>query len=262
VSVPPDPKTTKKSFAKNRSAHRPCRNDLSKDWDMAMTGYARSSCREERQVLDHHIEALTAAGCERVFDDDGSSTGAQRPGLAACLDAVRRGDVLVVAQLHHLGRRVEELIDFVDELKGRGVGFRALDTLFDTTTPTGDAFLQIHAEFAEMERNVIRQRISEGLAAARARGRNGGRPRLMTPERLRHAQQLMADQAGSISSICRDLGDIPTSTLYHYLHPDGSLKEPGRKLLATEHLVSDTAFSAGSPELDFGHFRVGRRWLS
>jgi Resolvase, N terminal domain len=164
------------------------------------------------------------------------------------VDAVRSGDVLVVSQLHHLGRRLEELIHFVDELKGRGVGFRALDTLFDTTTRTGDAFLQIHAEFAEMERNVIRQRISEGLAAARARGRNGGRPRLMTPVRLRHAQQLMADQARSIPSICRDLGDIPTSTLYHYLHPDGSLKEPGRKLLAPEHRARDAAFSAGSPE--------------
>jgi DNA invertase Pin-like site-specific DNA recombinase len=140
--------------------------------------------REERPVLDHHIEALTTAGCEGVFDDAGSRTGAQRPGLAACLYAVQRGDVLVVLQLHHLGRRVEELIHFVDELKGRGVGFRALDTLFDTTAPTGNAFLQIHAEFAEMERNVIRQRISEGLAAARARGRNGGRPRLMTPERI------------------------------------------------------------------------------
>jgi hypothetical protein len=99
-----------------------------------------------------------------------------------------------------------------------------------------------------MEHNVIRQRISEGLAAARARGRNGGRSRPMTPERLRRAQQLMADQTRSIPSICRGLGDIPSSTLYHYLYPDGSLKEPGRKLLATEHLVCDAAISAGSPE--------------
>jgi DNA invertase Pin-like site-specific DNA recombinase len=220
----------------------------SKDWNVVLIGYARSASREDRQLLDRHIEALTAAGCERVFDDGGNSTGAQRPGLAACLDAVRRGDVLVVSQLHHLGWRVEELMNFVDELKARGVGFRALDTLFDTTTPTGDAFLQIHAEFAAMECNVIRQRISEGLAAARARGRNGGRPRLMTPERLRRAQQLMADRTRSIPSICRDLGNLPTSTLYHYLHPDGALKEPGRKLLAPEHRARDAAFSAGSPE--------------
>jgi DNA invertase Pin-like site-specific DNA recombinase len=237
---------SKKSFAKN---HWPIdrANRFFKDWDVARIGCAPSASREDRQVLDHHIEALTAAGCERVFDDGGSRTGVQRPGLAACLDAMRRGDVLVVSQLRHIGRRVEELMHFVDELKGRG-GFRALDKLFDTTPPTGDAFLKIHAEFAEMERNVIRERISEGLAAARARGRNGRRPRLMTPERLRHAQQLMADQARSIPSICRDLGDVPTSTLYHYLHPDGSPKGPGRKLLATEHLARDAAFSAGSPE--------------
>jgi DNA invertase Pin-like site-specific DNA recombinase len=186
------PEISEKSFAKNpRPIDRAL--DLSKDWNVAMIGYAWSVSRDERQVLDRHIEALTAAGCEQVFDDAGSSTGAQRPGLAACLDVVRRGDVLVVSQLHHLGRGVEELIHFVDELKGRGVGFCARDTLFDTTTPTGDAFLQIHMEFVEMERNVIRQRISEGLAAARARGRNGGRPRLMTPERLlRPVQQTRA----------------------------------------------------------------------
>jgi DNA invertase Pin-like site-specific DNA recombinase len=215
---------------------------------VAIIGYARTSRREPRQALDRHIEALTAGGCEQVFDDGVSATGPQRPGLAACLDVLKRGDVLVVSQLHHLGQRAEELIRFVDNLAGRGIGFRALDTLFDTTTPTGSAFLQIHAAFVEMERNVIRQRISDGLAAARARGRNGGRPRLMTPERLRHAQQLMADQSRDIPSICRDLGDMPTSTLYHYLHPDGSLKDPGRKLLASEPRVRDAAFSAGPAE--------------
>jgi DNA invertase Pin-like site-specific DNA recombinase len=213
-----------------------------------MIGYARTSPREGTQVLDPYIEALTAAGCERVFDDGGSSTGAQRPALAACLHALRRGDILVVPQLDHLGRRAEELIRLVGELQGRDVGFRALDTLFDTTTPTGGAFLQIHAAIVEMDRRLIRQRISEGLAAARARGRNGGRPRSMTPERLRHAQQLMADRNRTIPSICRDLGDMPTSTLYHYLHPDGSLKEPGRKLLATEPDARAAAFSEGPPE--------------
>ena len=82
-----------------------------------------------------------------------------------------------------------------------------------------------------MERNVIRQRIREGVKAARARGRKGGRPRVMTPEKLRYAQNLMADQARSIPDICRELGGIPASTLYHYLHAHGTLKEPGRRLL-------------------------------
>lgn len=119
----------------------------------------------------------------------------------------------------------------MDELEGRGVGFRALNASFDTTTPMGRAFLQIQAAFAEMERNVIRQRVKEGIAAARARGRKGGRPRLMTAERLRYAQQLMADRERSIPAICRELGGVPASTLYHYLHADGTLKAPGTELL-------------------------------
>ena len=119
----------------------------------------------------------------------------------------------------------------MDELEAKGVGFRALNASFDTTTPMGRAFLQIQAAFAEMERNVIRQRVKEGIAAARARGRKGGRPRLMTPERLRYAQHLTADRARSIPAICRELGDVPASTLYHYLYANGTLKAPGIMLL-------------------------------
>ena len=85
-----------------------------------------------------------------------------------------------------------------------------------------------------MERNVIRQRVREGIAAARARGRKGGRPRRMTPERLRYAQHPMADRSRSIPSICRELGGVPASTLYHYLHADGTLKAPGIVLLGLQ----------------------------
>jgi hypothetical protein len=95
--------------------------------------------------------------------------------------------------------------------------------------------LQIQAAFAEMERNLIRQRVNEGLTAARARGRQGGRPRVMTPERLRFAQHLMADKTRTIPQICRELGDIPSSTLYHYVHADGTLKDPGQRLLVQRH---------------------------
>jgi DNA invertase Pin-like site-specific DNA recombinase len=199
-----------------------------------MIGYARVSTREGQQVFDRQVDALRAAGCERIYDDRGSGASADRPGLSACLDYLRRDDVLVVLDLDRLGRRAGELIRLVDELDRRGVGFRALNAPFDTTTPAGRAFLQIQAAFAEMERNLISQRISEGIAAARARGRKGGRPRVMTPERLRYAQHLMADQTRSIPAICRELGDLPASTLYHYVHADGSLKAPGRKLLDTD----------------------------
>ena len=201
---------------------------------MELVGYARVSTREGQQVLDRQLDALRTAGCERIFDDRGSGASAERPGLKACLDYLRKGDVLVVLDLDRLGRLAGELIRLVDELEGRGVGFRALNASFDTTTPMGRAFLQIQAAFAEMERNVIRQRVKEGIAAARARGRKGGRPRLMTPERLRYAQHLMSDRTRSIPAICRELGDVPASTLYHYLHADGTLKATGVKLLGTD----------------------------
>ena len=198
---------------------------------MEVIGYARVSTREERQVFDRQVDALRAAGCERIYDDRGSGAGTDRPGLKACLDYLRKGDVLVVLDLDRLGRLAGELIRLIDELEAREVGFRALNASFDTTTPMGRAFLQIQAAFAEMERNVIRQRVKEGIAAARARGRKGGRPRLMTPERLRYAQHLMADKSRSIPSICRELGGVPASTLYHYLHADGTLKATGLRLL-------------------------------
>ncbi len=198
---------------------------------MELVGYARVSTREERQVFDRQVDALKAAGCERVFEDRGSGASADRTGLKECLGYLRRGDVLIVLDLDRLGRLAGELIRLVDELEAKGVGFRALNAAFDTTTPMGRAFLQIQAAFAEMERNVIRQRVKEGIAAARARGRKGGRPRLMTPERLRYAQHLMADRERSVPSICRELGGVPASTLYHYLHADGTLKAPGVRLL-------------------------------
>ena len=196
-----------------------------------LIGYARISTAEGAQVLDRQLDALAAAGCERVFEDRASGAKAERPGLAACLDHLRRGDVLVVLDLDRLGRLAGEMVALIDGLEKRGVGFRALNSPMDTTTPQGRAFLQIQAAFAEMERNVIRQRVREGLAAARARGRKGGRPRVMTPDKLRYARHLMADQGRSIPSIQAELGGLPTSTLYHYLHPDGRLKRPGRELL-------------------------------
>lgn len=206
---------------------------------MSLIGYARISTAEGTQVLDRQLDALQAAGCERVFEDRASGAKADRPGLAACLDHLRKGDVLVVLDLDRLGRLAAELVGLIDELAGRGVAFKALNSPMDTTTPAGRAFLQIQAAFAEMERNVIRQRVREGLAAARARGRKGGRPRVMTVEKLRYAQHLMADPKRSIPSICQELGGIRPSTLYHYLHADGALKMAGRDLLGDQVAEKD-----------------------
>lgn len=200
---------------------------------MALVGYARISTAEGGQVMDRQLDALRAAGCKRVFEDriSGAKQVGERPGLRDCLDWLREGDVLVVLDLDRLGRLASELVQLIDDLAAREVGFRALNSPMDTTTPQGRAFLQIQAAFAEMERNVIRQRVREGLAAARARGRKGGRPRVMTPDKLRYAMHLMADAKRSIPSICEELGGIRPSTLYHYLHADGGLKKPGRDLL-------------------------------
>ena len=214
---------------------------------MAIIGYARVSTREEGQILDRQTDAFKVAGCDRVFEDRASGARADRPGLVACLDYLRSGDILVVLDLDRLGRRAGELIRLVDELESRGVGFRALNASFDTTTPAGRAFLQIQAAFAEMERNLIRQRVNEGLAAARARGRKGGRPRVMTLERLRYAQHLMADQTRSVPMICHELGNMPASTLYHYFHADGSLKAPARKLLDADRRVDNGNPAKGPP---------------
>jgi DNA invertase Pin-like site-specific DNA recombinase len=223
---------------------------------VAIIGYARTLSDEENQNLDRHIEALTTMGCERVFGDR-SRPADERPSLATCLAALCKGDVLVVLQLDHLGYRIEELIRLVGNLADRGVGFRVLDTAFDTTTAAGRAFLQIQSALAEMERGLVRRRISGGIAAARARGRKGGRPRLMTPERLRHAQRLMADQSRSIPSICHELEGLPVSTLYHYLRADGSLKEPGRKLLCSDE-ASAAAPAVSSPAKPLPVQAVGR----
>jgi DNA invertase Pin-like site-specific DNA recombinase len=198
---------------------------------MKLIGYARVSTSEGAQVLDRQIDALKLAGCERIFEDTASGANAERPGLLSCLDYLRSDDVLIVLDLDRLGRLAHELIALIDALEKRGVKFKALNSPMDTTTPAGRAFLQIQAASAEMERNLIRQRVKEGIAAARARGRAGGRPRIMTAEKLKYAQHLMSDQSRSIPSICIELGGIPSSTLYHYVHANGSLKKPGLRLL-------------------------------
>ena len=206
---------------------------------MGLIGYAIASAAENRQILDRQIDALKQAGRERIFEDRASGAKTGRSGLATCLATclgtclghLRKGDVPVVLDLDRLGRFAGELIALIDRLAEREIAFHAINSPMDTTTPAGRGFLQIQAAFAETERNVIRQRVKEGLKAARARGRKGGRPRIMTVEKLRYAQHLRSDRARTIPSICKELGDLPDPPLRHCVHADGTLKEPGRKLL-------------------------------
>lgn len=198
---------------------------------MSLIGYARISTTEGKQLLDRQLDALNEAGCTKIFTDMASGSHSNRPGLSDCLDYLRPHDVLVVLDLDRLGRLASELVALIDDLAKKDIGFKAINSPIDTTTPAGRAFLQIQAAFSEMERNIIRQRVKEGLVAARARGRMGGRPRVMTAERLRYAQHLMQDQTLSMPAICKELGDIPSSTLYHYLTAKGELKKPGQQLM-------------------------------
>ena len=166
---------------------------------MSLVGYARVSITVGHQVLASQLDALKATGCERVVEDHASGATSERPNLTACLDYLRRDDVLVVLDLDRLGRLAGELITLIDALAERGIGFRAINSPMDTATPAGRAFLQIQTAFGEMERKVIRQRVREGVTAVRARGRKGGRPRIVTPEKLRYAQSLTADRETAVA---------------------------------------------------------------
>ena len=180
-------------------------------------GYARVSTGE--QTLDLQEDALRRAGCDRILTDTASGAKADRPGLAKLMEQLRDGDTLVVWRLDRLGRSLRHLIDTLTDLDKRGVGFRSLTENIDTTTPGGKLVFHIFGALAEFERDLIRERTNAGLAAARARGRTGGRPKAKAfsdPAKVRMAQTLFADKQRSIPDICKTLG-VSRSTLYRYL---------------------------------------------
>lgn len=168
-----------------------------------MIGYARVSTAD--QHVQAQTDALGAAGCERVFTDHASGVRASRPELDAALDYLREGDTLVVWRLDRLGRSLPHLIEVVELLGERGIDFRSLTEAIDTTTPTGRLLFHVAGAFAEFERDLVRERTHAGLTAARARGRVGGRPTVMTPERVRQAQRMRED-GQSIGAIAEVLG--------------------------------------------------------
>jgi DNA invertase Pin-like site-specific DNA recombinase len=177
-------------------------------------GYARVSTLE--QNLDLQVDALKQAGCQKIITDEISGSVADRPGLMKLKEALREGDTLVVWRLDRLGRSLKHLIEWVSELKAKDIGFESLQESINTTTSTGQLIFHIFGALAEFERNLIRERTKAGLAAARARGRLGGRPkRLGTPKR-ELAVKLYQAREHSVQEVCRMM-DISKPTLYKYV---------------------------------------------
>lgn len=200
-----------------------------------LIGYMRVSKADGSQVLDLQRDALLAAGvtAERLYEDLASGRQDDRPGLAACSKALRKGDALVVWKLDRLGRDLRHLVNLMHELTGRGVGLKVLageGAAIDTTTAAGKLVFGIFAALAEFERALIVERTKAGIAAARARGRNGGAPFKMTAAKLRLAQAAMGQPETKIAPLCRELG-ISRQTLYRHVSPSGILREHGAKLL-------------------------------
>lgn len=179
-------------------------------------GYARISTAE--QHLDLQRDALERAGCERIFADTASGALDERPQLAKVISALRSGDTLVVWRLDRLGRSLRHLIDTVNDLRDRGVGFRSLQESIDTSTSGGKLVFHVFGALAEFERELVRERTQAGLAAARARGRFGGRPRAMTPDKVRLARQLYDSREHTVDAIAKTLG-VSRASIYRNLSP-------------------------------------------
>lgn len=200
-----------------------------------LLGYMRISKADGSQVLDLQRDALLAAGVgpDQLYQDLASGKRDHRPGLAAALKALRRGDALVAWKLDRLGRDLRHLVNLVHDLTEGGVGLKILTgqgAAIDTTTASGKLVFGIFAALAEFERELIVERTKAGLLAARARGRRGGRPYKMTPAKLRLARAAMADPETNVGDLCRELG-VTRQTLYRHVGPAGELREDGRKLL-------------------------------
>ena len=202
----------------------------------ALIGYARVSKADGSQVIDLQRDALAKAGVDlehHLYTDAASGKRDDRPGLDACIKALRHGDTLVVWKLDRLGRDLRHLVNLVGDLTKRGIGLKVLageGASIDTTTANGRLVFAIFAGLAEFERELIVERTKAGLAAARARGRTGGRPFKMTPAKLRLAQAAMGKPETKVAELCAELG-ITRQTLYRFVGPKGEIRSDGEKLL-------------------------------
>ncbi|KJZ30331.1 transposon DNA-invertase [Paracoccus sp. S4493] len=202
---------------------------------MVLIGYMRVSKSDGTQTLSPQRDALLAAGVDpdRIYEDLASGRLDARPGLLACLKSLQPGNTLVIWKLDRLGRDLRHLVTTAEALRERGVGLKVLagaGAQIDTTTANGRLAFGIFAAFAEFERELIVERTQAGIAAARARGRLGGRPRKMDRTTLSMAMTAMSDRNAVAKEVARRLG-ITTTTLYAYVNGDGSPKAAGQALL-------------------------------
>ncbi|GAB3177576.1 recombinase family protein [Telluribacter humicola] len=179
-----------------------------------LIGYARVSTQD--QNLNAQEDQLRAAGCERIYTDKISGTVSDRSGLTELRKQLRRGDTLVVWRLDRLGRSLRDLIEWVTYLDAEGVALRSLHESIDTSTSTGKLVFHLFGALAEFERNLIQERTNAGLAAARARGRKGGRPEQLKPELRELAIQTYHSKKKTVKEICEMFG-ISKPTLYAYV---------------------------------------------
>ena len=176
-------------------------------------GYARVSTLDQKPELQ--LDALRATGCAKLFVERASGAKEERPQLRAALDYLRPGDTLVVWKLDRLARSMKQLIETVDELKARGIGFRSLTEAIDTTTAAGELFFHLFGALAQFERSIIRERTNAGIKAALARGRKGGRRTKVKPDDIKAALALLADPDISVRAAAKRLG-LSVSTLYRH----------------------------------------------
>ena len=184
-------------------------------------GYARVSTRDQNLALQ--VDALKAAGCERIYQDVASGAKTARPALDELLGQLRAGDVLVIWKLDRMGRSLKHLVDLVGDLMERKVGLLSLNDPIDTTSAQGRLVFNLFASLAEFERELIRERTQAGLTAARARGRVGGRPKGLSPQAeatAMAAQTLYRERKLSVAAIAQKL-HVSKSTLYSYLRHRG-----------------------------------------
>jgi len=177
-------------------------------------GYARVSTQDQK--ADLQTDALEAVGCEKVFTEKASGAQRDRPELKATLEYIRTGDTLVVWKLDRLARSIKQLIETVEDLEKRGIGFKSLTENIDTTTSGGKLIFHIFASLAEFERSIIKERTKAGLDAARARGKRGGRPPALSDKDIQAAKAMLADHNITVEEVATRL-KVASSTLYRHL---------------------------------------------